>query len=380
MTDPENDLMDTLALHHDMCEKLSRIRCDIEVQPRSPNCQKCDTLIETRKGYYPMRFFNKMMNKSDPRTLCSHDADMYVVERSMCKRCTLGEGTVISIQERDKYCLICRSKRITNASVHCLCKQCSDLTVMQMIQTGMRAVGMMGVEKKHDVDSPTINEYAFTWNVRGRVFKFIIKGAGDLEVLEHPSAPAPAPASAPASAPQTQSRNTDKSNIAKYQQLGARDRKKTHKCGDLSALPENVRLNSTRNYMITINVSDKSVYTIPQRIDILRSYVILGIRRFEALPPNNVWSLFGAAPEMSSEVKQLHHPPDSEVNGADWEYMSDPFGTIVNKIPIPSTNKIRVSAPQPFAHMRRDRINHEPYQASILGTNWPQPLRAENVK
>lgn len=350
-------------------------------------CHRCDDSPAT---YVQMDLLASAMNKQDPRLQASDDVINYLRDRMVCKNCE-SKGFCINDAKLADQCMLCRktyekTQSETDGDHKHLCTDCGRQKVMQQLNRCLSAVTMMDLHKKtNKIDGNTLT---LRWMIRKRTFEFVI----------HVVVPGPGPEPGPGPGPETETETVTVSGSEEeeagdetvsdyaddYDEMGNREEVEEAAAQEEEEEEEvpvyRYKGNVTKFEMKLYLHTQDAQYTLPQRMDILRSYVILGMRRHEALPSKNNWVLFCAS-GLSAGQKDLQHPPSPEDPVRDWEYFVDPIGSMKNRL----ARGKKIGKVYGFCYLKDVSYQEgvSPYQAEILksdNVDWPNTLKVKRTR
>lgn len=103
-------------------------------------------------------------------------------------------------------------------------------------------------------------------------------------------------------------------------------------------------------------------YTLPQRLDIVRSWINLAVMRNGVLPLANHWTFFSFSTDDAAHTIHINNPPKGD--DRDWEYHCDYIGSRVNNL-----EKHKGENPRfhPFLYLRNNEVDCK----TLFGPEWP---------
>lgn len=307
----------------DLRASIARNKNDVPEIGPTETCQICRSIPMKDCIYLQMHLLESKMDQCDPRSLSATNVHAKLMERKVCGNCKGSQITTINRETMKRICMICRCQRKPNNDrIGQLCNKCKPKNIdnkdeiVTILKACIAAVRIQGLE------GAVMTENQFKCSRYGSTFSFTI------DVIPRAGACA--------------IKFTDQ------------------------RIPGN---RITTKFHIKLHLTEKPF----ECFDTLRSYMILGIIRFESLPPENDWTIYG--PDCNGPSKQLRQPPEQERDGSDWEYQCDHLGTLFN---LETEGKVTES--HGFVYLKafkRTQNEREPYQAAVLKgetKEWPEKL------
>lgn len=265
-------------------------------------CENCNT----EKGtHYQLHLLSHDMNDENPRKMSAKDVRKYLSRRLVCGLSSCGRNIVMHQDHRSDYCMVCRAQRLTKKTSKTMCTKCfSKSEISGQFDSCVRVLkcvlGGVTCFRSAIVDN---NHVTVMIEFDGKNHLFVIHFVdeqGDVDI------------------PNMIHMFRDQVSVATKYKYYADE--KRHK-------------NMHKMYLMSVRIAEGG--PLAQMMDIVRSYIILGVIHSGFLPMYNNWMFFedddpivadgDDHKQFRDSMIKISKPPKSHI---DWEYCCDIVGTL----------------------------------------------------
>lgn len=286
---------------------------------RSTPCYSCKNSVNAEYiclGYLSYRFKTHGIDEPyDPRRKTSGEIKRRLRCGKICTECTASHLSIKSELYEKSSCLVCRAFR--NCDNSQVCSNCNPSSALDELYHGIKVIASVIVD---------VSMFSLS------------RGAGYISLVL-----------------QTDDPVTNNTTIS-YFVISTSDQHTSN------TVPDPLFVTSDHK-IFNLILSDHAdpIYNSHQQTDIVRSFIILAVRRWGVFPKLNSWRFFSQKKKHDDDKELLfEHPPQAEVvdddeEVLDWEYDCD------------------VESHRVFTPRNKDTIEGV-HQSTVFGPSWPTAL------